>query len=238
MLAFLRVTPGRYQADGKSAPMGWAKKIGQTGLWLLYSYLGWLMLQITLQYWPIRYDVAFLAIKQDYVPLLHYRVAFFVHVFSAMLVLLAGYTQFSREIRVHRPQLHRRMGWLYALVTLVFAGPSGLVMGIYANGGWTSQLAFCLLAVLWMLFTLIALVKIAQRQVLAHRRWMVRSFALALSALTLRAWKYVLVLLFHPRPMDLYRVVAWLGWTLNLVIAEILLRRQSQATPQSERTVS
>ena len=198
----------------------------------VYTYLLWLMLLITLQYLPLRTDVAFLAIKQDYVPLLHYRVAFFVHVFSAMLVMGAGYTQFSPGLRRRYPSLHRRMGWLYVGTTLLLAGPSGLVIGYYANGGFSSQLAFCLLAILWMAFTTLAMVQLARRDIRAHQRWMLRSFSLALSALTLRAWKYLLVLLFHPRPMDVYRVVAWLGWTLNLAVAEwMIYRHQKREEP-------
>lgn len=181
------------------------------------------MIKITAQYWPIQTDVAFLSIKQDYVHLLHYQIAFFIHVFSAILVLLAGYTQFSNQLRNNFPKLHRWFGWVYMIVTLLFAGPTGFIIGIYANGGTSSRIAFCLLAFLWMLFTAIALFKIIKKQVSSHRDWMIRSFALALSAITLRAWKYLFVTLFHPKPMDVYQVVAWLGWTLNLVIAEIII---------------
>ena len=60
---------------------------------------------------------------------------------------------------------------------------------------------------------------------------MLRSFALALSAITLRAWKYVLVALFHPHPMDVYRWVAWLGWVLNLAVVEIFIYYQSRKLP-------
>lgn len=192
----------------------------------VYSYTLWLMLRITAQYIPIQNDVAFLAIKQDYVPMLHYRVAFFLHVFSALFVLPAGYTQFSRRLRRKYRTLHRRMGWLYAGVTLLLAAPSGLIIGLYANGGLGSRAAFCLLAGLWEFTTWMAVLRIRQKDVRAHEEWMLRSFSLALSALTLRAWKYVLVLLFQPRPMDVYRVVAWLGWTLNLAVAEGLIRYQ------------
>lgn len=192
-------------------------------LMLVYSYFLWLMIKITLQYWPIQTDVAFLSIKQDYIHLLHYRIAFFIHVFSAIFVLLAGYTQFSNSIRIKFPKLHRRLGWLYVVVTLLFAGPSGFIIAIYANGGLSSQIAFCLLAFLWMLFTAIALFKIIKKQVSSHKAWMIRSFALALSAITLRTWKYVLVAAFHPKPMDVYQIVAWLGWILNLVIAELII---------------
>jgi uncharacterized membrane protein len=195
---------------------------------LVYSYTLWLMIEITLQYTSLGSSVAFLAIKQDYVSRPHFKTAFYVHVFSAILVLPAGYTQFSTRIRKFAPQLHRRMGWLYVGVTLLLAGPSGFVLGVYANGGLSSQIAFCLLALAWMFCTYRAVQSISQRQIGAHRAWMMRSFSLALSAITLRAWKYVLVWAFQPRPMDLYRVVAWLGWTLNLIVVEWILYHQSR----------
>jgi hypothetical protein len=55
---------------------------------------------------------------------------------------------------------------------------------------------------------------------------MMRSFALTLSALTLRAWKYTLVLLFEPRPMEVYRLIAWLGFAPNVLFVEWLIRRK------------
>ena len=186
--------------------------VGLVLLLAVYSYTFFLMLQITLQYLPIDTDVAFLSIKQDYIHMAHYRIAFFVHVFSAIFALLAGLTQFSKYIKQKAMGLHRKAGWLYAGITILAAGPSGLIIGIYANGGWTSQLAFCLLAVLWVVFTFIAIQKIRKKQIVSHRKWMIRSYSLALSAITLRAWKYIIVVLFHPKPMDVYVIVAWLGW--------------------------
>ncbi len=190
---------------------------------LLYAFFFYLMVKITLQYIPVKTDVAFLRIKQNYIHLTFYRIAFFIHVFSAIFVLLAGFTQFSKKIRTKYPLAHKRMGWLYILVTLTLAGPSGFVIGLFANGGVSSCIAFCLLSVLWVLFTVISLFHILKKRVYSHRVWMIRSFSLALSAITLRAWKYILVALFHPKPMDVYQVVAWLGWTLNLLIAELII---------------
>ena len=196
------------------------------GLYLFFCYL---MLQITLQYIPYDTDVAFLRIKQDYTGYAHYRIAFFVHVYTSMLVLLAGFTQFSARLRKKWPTAHKNLGRLYIVVVLVFSAPSGLVLGVYANGGWSAQVAFCLLALMWFYFTLRAMQAIRQQNYTAHQRWMWRSFALALSAITLRLWKYGLVWAFQPRPMDVYRWVAWLGWTLNLIAIElyIIYRKQS-----------
>jgi uncharacterized membrane protein len=201
------------------------KRIAYAALLAAYLFFCWLMLGITLQYIPISTDAAFLRIKQDYVPMLHYRVAFFVHVFTAIAVLPAGFTQFSKYIRKHYRNIHRGAGYVYAAVVLLLAGPSGFIIGIYANGGIASQIAFTLLAVLWMFFTYKAIATIRRRKTSEHRRWMMRSFALALSAITLRAWKYAIVAVFEPRPMDAYQIVAWLGWVLNLAVAEWIIYR-------------
>jgi len=101
-------------------------------------------------------------------------------------------------------------------------------MGFYANGGDLSRIAFVLLAVLWIYFTAMALVKAKQKNFTAHRNFMIRSYALTLSALTLRAWKYAITNTMALPPMDVYRVVAWLGWVINLIMAEIIIYRYSR----------
>ena len=184
------------------------------------------MLQIVLQYIPMGSDTAFLGIKQDYVSLPWYLPAFYVHVFTAILALPAGFTQFSNYIRTHYPKFHRLNGKIYVFIILFFGAPSGFIIGLYANGGISSQIAFCLLAALWFYFTFEAFKNARIKKFSSHQKFMYRSFALTLSAITLRAWKYVLIELLHPRPMDVYRVVAWLGWVLNLIIAEIIIHKK------------
>lgn len=199
------------------------KRIGYIILFLVYIFFCYLMWEITVQYIPYDTDVAFLRIKQDEIALTYYKWAFFIHVYTSMLVLLAAFTQFSKGLLRIAPQWHKIMGWIYVVIVVFLSGPSGLIMGYHANGGWSSQLAFCLLAILWIYFTVMAVVKAKQKDMKAHRRFMYYSFALTLSAITLRLWKYILVALFMPRPMDVYRWVAWLGWVVNLVIAEIII---------------
>jgi hypothetical protein len=59
-----------------------------------------------------------------------------------------------------------------------------------------------------------------------HKQWMWRSFALTLSAITLRMWKVIIVYLFHPNPMDVYQIIAWLGWIPNILIIEYLITKK------------
>jgi hypothetical protein len=65
---------------------------------------------------------------------------------------------------------------------------------------------------------------------------MYRSFALTLSAVSLRFIKMVIVALFQLPPMDAYVIAAWSGWTINLLVAEIVLHRLSTInSPQFPR---
>ncbi len=191
---------------------------------LLLLFFSYLMLEITLQYLPWRTDVAFLQLKQEELKLFYYESAFFIHVFTSMFALLAGFTQFSKAFRINYPKAHRTIGVIYVSVILFFSGPSGLIMGYHANGGFSSQLAFVLLAIIWIYSTWKAFDEARSKNFDAHRAWMIRSYALTLSAVTLRAWKWSIVQIWHPSPMDVYRLVAWLGWVLNLVVAELYLR--------------
>ena len=190
---------------------------------ILLAFFSFLMLRIIFIYIPVKNDAGFLQLKQEYIHITEWRVAFFTHVFTSMLVLIAGFTQFSKKFLKQQPMLHRTVGYVYVINILMVTGPSGLLMSFYANGGISSQTAFVILSVLWIGFTATALYKAIKKDFKAHRIFMIRSFALTLSAITLRCWKVLLVNFTDIQPMDRYRIIAWLGWTLNLIIAEWLI---------------
>lgn len=199
--------------------------IRDTGLLLTLAFFTWLMARITVAYFPYRTDVGFLRIKQQYIHIDHWRLAFFIHVYASLWVLLAGFTQFSAGLQRNHPRWHRFFGYVYVTDVLLITGPAGLIMGFYANGGFSSRVSFVLLALLWIGFTALAWNRAYRRKFSSHREFMIRSFALTLSALTLRAWKFAITNSFELPPMDVYRAVAWLGWVPNLLVAEWIIRR-------------
>ncbi len=207
--------------------------IWNAGLLLTLAFFTWLMTTITMAYIPYNTDIGFLRIKQHYIHIDHWRIAFFIHVYASIWVLLAGFTQFSKRLLRNRPRLHRFFGYIYVIDVLLITGPAGLLMGFYANGGIYSRIAFVTLALLWIFFTAMALIKARKKDFKAHRRFMIRSFALTLSALTLRAWKYAITNNFELPPMDVYRAVAWLGWVPNLIVAELIIRRKKKNAQQT-----
>ncbi len=210
------------------------------------GYFSFLMVLITLQYIPLQFDVAFLQIKQEEIKLFYYKIAFFTHVYTSIFVLMIGFFQFSNYLRMKYRNVHRTLGKVYIVLVLFLAGPSGLIMGYHANGGWVSQVSFCLLAMLWMVFTYKAYAYARKREWTKHKNFMYRSYALTLSAISLRLFKWIITGLFELPPMDAYLIVAWAGWVVNLGVAEVLIRKaakirfsialvpstQNQITPQ------
>lgn len=196
--------------------------------WLLFfAYFFLLMVQITLRYIPPGSEISFLQIKQTEVSgIKAYLPVFYIHVYSAIFVLLAGFTQFDARILSKYPKVHRGLGYCYVGFVLLLAAPSGIFIGWFANGGLIAKTSFVILGVLWFWFTAKAAQLILKRKIAAHKQFMYRSFALATSAITLRLWKVILVYLFHPAPMDVYQIIAWLGWIPNLLIAEWLIKKK------------
>lgn len=190
--------------------------------WGMISYFTYLIFLITIQYFPIDFDTAFLRIKQDEIILKHYQIAFFTHVYTSIFVLILGLFQISNWFRKKFTKWHKLMGKFYIGLILLAASPSGLLIGYYANGGWISQIGFMLLALFWFYFTFQAYLFTRKRDFVRHRKFMYRSFALTLSAITLRLLKVGVVEIWGLPPMDITRIIAWAGWLVNLILVEIL----------------
>lgn len=198
-------------------------KYGKLLIWIVYLYFCYLLFLITIQYIPYNTDVAFLRIKQDAISNKHYVAAFFTHVYSSIFLMFFGALQFSDFLRRKYVKLHRSSGKIYFYILLFISAPSGLIMAFYANGGFLAQISFIVLSILWMLFTFFSFFFIIKGNVKKHQKFAIRSFALTLSAISLRLFKYLMVIFFEPFPMDAYRIAAWSGWIFNLIIAEIII---------------
>lgn len=184
-----------------------------------------LMLRIILEYTSFRDDVQFLLYKQDYIGNTVWKAAFYIHVFTAIIALCAGFSQFSSYFMQHHRKLHRFFGRIYVCNILFINVPAGMVLAVYANGLLPGRIAFVVLDCLWFWFTLKAFLCARKRDFVQHKAYMIRSYALTFSAITLRTWKPILSHSFALDPVQLYMMIAWLGFVPNLLVAEWLIRR-------------
>ncbi len=153
--------------------------------------------------------------------LLDHPIPFYVHTTLAPLALLLGIWQFLPKSR--RSPYHRWAGRAYVLSCLVSA-VAGFFVAFTTAMGMAAGWGFVILAVLWFGATLMGYLKGRARDLVAHRRWMMRSFALTCAAITLR----LILAIGDASGFDFqptYIFAAWACWIINLSIIELLIRR-------------
>ena len=157
------------------------------------------------------------------------------HMGASAWALAAGPWQFSFRLRRRAIAVHRWVGRSY-VAAVVIGGLSAIALAPAAQTGAVAAVGFGLLGALWVAFTVAALVAIRGRDVTAHRRWMTRSFALTLAAVTLRLYLPAAFAAGIPFPAS-YPAIAWLCWVPNLIVAEWLLWSRVSAVPTPLSTV-
>lgn len=189
-------------------------------------YASYLLIQLSLPYIGFEPSIEFLRTKELIYHLDWWRISFYIHVFSSPIVILSGLFQFSRTILRKHKIVHRRLGMIYLIFVVFISGPSGFLIGLYANGGYPVQISFAILSSLWILFTLLAYLKIRKKEYALHSQWMLRSYALTLSAVTLRLYAFLFDVFNLPfGPTETYIIVSYLSWIPNLLFAEICIRK-------------
>lgn len=175
-------------------------------------------------YFPPNFDSLFLQGREatfvgSYFP------AFYVHIFSAPFVLLAGLVLLSNRVRLRYGRLHRVLGRVHVGVLLFLVLPSSAVMSRHAFGGWPAGVSFLLLSAATALCAVVGVVQARNRQFASHRRWMLRTFALICSAVTLRVLSGTLSVLGVQSPETAYIAAAWISWLGPLAVLEVCSTR-------------
>ena len=163
------------------------------------------------------------------------------HVTSAGVAILLGTLQLIPRIRQRR-RLHRQIGRVFLLVGTLAFFVTGLPLALTVEND-LARAGLLVPPVLWPIFAASGYAAIRRRDVARHRAWMVRLYALSFFAITARL---IVPLLMLPQvPMldswyggDVERMVEatlpfgqWLGWIVNLAVAELILRKKVLVSP-------
>jgi uncharacterized membrane protein YozB (DUF420 family) len=177
-----------------------------------------------LSYLNLDSEYGFLSLKRSAIATGWYLPAYYAHVLIAAIILLIGFFQVHPTFGLHWRKTHRLLGKIYVGGILFFSAPGGLVMSMFIDRGPAVQASFILQCSLWFIFTWLAYVRIRQRDIQAHRQWMLRSFALTLAAITLRVYVFLGSWSFDLAHPTAYATIAWLSWVPNLLVCELYLR--------------
>jgi uncharacterized membrane protein len=150
------------------------------------------------------------------------------HLAGGLAALALGPWQLNQRLRNRVLDLHRWMGRSY-VVAVVVGAVGALGLAPLSQEGLVTHVGFGMLAVLWLIATLQAYLRIRAGDQLRHRQWMIRSYALTLAAVTLRVYLSLSQVVGVPFG-EAYQAIAWVCWVPNLVVAEwVILRRNTGA---------
>lgn len=161
------------------------------------------------------------------------------HVFTAFVALVLGPLQFVPAIRARR-RVHRAIGRTYLLAGVLPSALTAVPVAVL-SGRLITQVGLIVPAVLWLVTGWLAFRAARRRDFVRHREWMMRNYALTFLAVTSRILVPLMLLAQIPfsdsvsresisaGAQSLIPIGQALGWVVNLIIAEILIRRVRRA---------
>lgn len=150
----------------------------------------------------------------------------FIHIIFGVVTLVIGPFTLFEKFREKNINRHKIIGRVY-IIGIFFAGVSGLFLAFYATGGLISQLGFGFLSVFWLLTAFQAIIKVKNKNIKEHQRWMIRNYSLTFAAVTLRIWLLFFTLVFGLENFNFsYAIIAWLCWVPNLIVAQMFIQKK------------
>ena len=142
------------------------------------------------------------------------------HTLSGMVALLAGPVQFSSRLRERYLRFHRALGYIYVICVFV-----GAYTGIALASGRPGLPGTSMQAAAWVVCTVAAFITARNRQIIQHRQWMARSYAVTFTFVSSR------VLNLWPRYWshlgDSFAAVGVIAFTLaSLLLVDLGLNRR------------
>jgi len=148
------------------------------------------------------------------------------HILPAMLFMVLGPLQFVRSSRSKYPGFHRWSGRIFLAASAV-VGVTGLTLAFGKTiGGLDEKAAIALFGTFFLIALAKALWHALRREFAQHREWMIRGYAIGLAVATIRpimgTFFAAAVLRGHrPDPHEFFGTAFWIGFTLQMIAAEI-----------------
>ena len=148
------------------------------------------------------------------------------HTLSGLIALLSGPIQFSSRLRQRHLTFHRVLGRTYVVSVFI-----GAATGVALATGRPGFPGTSMQAAAWIVCTTAAFLTARNRQIIQHRQWMVRSYAVTFTFVSSR------VLNLWPRYWshlgDTFAAVGVIAFTLaSLLIVDLGLNWRELTTPR------
>ncbi|OSZ73812.1 hypothetical protein CAP36_17580 [Chitinophagaceae bacterium IBVUCB2] len=204
-----------------------AKVFFQMLFWVPVIGFSLLLIYNTLPYFSFSKEFDFITERSFLFKSNFYNTCFYIHIAAGALCIGAALIQFSRYILKKSKGIHRISGKMYVAVVLFLGAPTGLYMSFFAKGSFWERSLFLFMAGWWFITTLYGLTTIHKRNIVAHKVWMIRSYAMAMTAVTFRVYHIIFYLLDWGH-LENYELSLWISVIGNMLFAEWVIYRQSK----------
>lgn len=212
-----------------------ARVFFQMLFWVPVAGFSLLLIYNTVPYFSFSKDFAFIEERSVLFQNNLYNSFFYIHIAAGAICIGTALIQFSRYILKKTKAIHRWSGRLYVFVVLFLGAPTGLYMSFFAKGSFWERALFMFMAIFWFITTLYGLTTIRKKNVLAHKIWMMRSYAMAMTAVTFRVYHIAFYLLGWDH-LENYELSLWISVIGNMLIAEWIIYRKSRGYLKSFAT--
>jgi hypothetical protein len=195
--------------------------------WVPVAGFSLLLIYNTLPYFSFSKDFSFIARKEFSFQKQFLQCLLLHSYYSRVLCIATALIQFSRYILKKSKAIHRFSGKIYVFVVLFLGAPTGLFMSFFAKGSFWERSLFMFMAGWWFITTLYGLTTIHKRNIIAHKVWMMRSYSMAMTAVTFRVYHIVFYLLGWGH-LENYELSLWISVIGNMLFAEWIIYRQSK----------
>lgn len=203
------------------------KVLSRMLFWVPVAAFSLLLIYNTLPYFTFSKDFSFIEERSFLFQSNFYNTCFYIHIAAGALCIGTALIQFSRYILKKSKAIHRFSGKIYVFVVLFLGAPTGLYMSFFAKGSLWERSLFLFMAAFWFLTTLNGFTTILKKNVVAHKIWMMRSYAMAMTAVTFRVYHIIFYLLDWGH-LENYELSLWISVIGNMLFAEWIIYRQSR----------
>lgn len=204
-----------------------AKVLFQMLFWVPVIGFSLLLIYNTLPYFSFSKDFDFIQERSFLFKSNFYNACFYIHIAAGALCIGTALIQFSRYILKKSKAIHRFSGKIYVFVVLFLGAPTGLYMSFFAKGSFWERALFMFMAGWWFITTLNGLTTIHKKNIVAHKVWMIRSYAMAMTAVTFRVY-HILFYVMGWGHLENYELSLWISVIGNMLFAEWIIYRQSK----------
>ena len=195
--------------------------------WLIVLSWSLLIVLMSVPYYLPGIVPAFIAERPEVTNDPVWRAALLTHIVGGVICLLSGPLLVWNLVLRKSKRLHRWLGWIYVVAVLGWGGPTGIYLSLSAKGGAWGVAGFLVTGIAWIGVTAAGLQTIRAGKLTEHIRWMIRSYALTVSAVFFRLF-YLAFYLSGASETPSYILSIWFSFLASIAVGEYFVVRSGK----------